>query len=57
MYSEVRSFMKKQHTVNGRYRSIKTSSKENIRISGNHLMYVQKDNTEKFIVMSVYLKY
>ena len=51
IYSEVTSFMKKQHNINNMYREITTFSSEKIRLSKDHLIYGRKDNSEKFNVM------
>ena len=48
LYSEVRSFLKKQHHVTNMYKSITASHKNIIDLSENHLIYSRKSVTEKF---------
>ena len=52
-YSEVRTFMKKQSTMVGMYRSITTSLNKTISLSGDHLIYARSPGTDKFNPMLV----
>ena len=47
-YSKVGAFMKKQHKTTTVYKSITTSKNKTIHLSGNHLIYVQKNKMDKF---------
>ena len=51
MYSEVRTFLKRQHIVNSMYREITISSNDKIQLSGKHLIYARRNSTAKFNIM------
>ena len=48
MYSEVRTFLKRQRTVTSMYKSVTTSSNNTILLSGNHPIYARQSPTDKF---------
>ena len=48
MYSEVKTFLKKQSTLTGMYMSITTSLNTTVRLTSNHLIYSRKNCDEKF---------
>ena len=50
-YSEVRTFLQKQDSVIGVYRSITTSGNSTISLSGNHLIHAKKISNDKFTPM------
>ena len=48
MYSEVKTFLKKQSTLTGMYMSITTSLNTTVRLTSNHLIYARRNFDEKF---------
>ena len=50
-YSSVKAFLKKQSDVIMNYKSIATFLNKSISLSGNHLVYARKHDSDKFHVM------
>ena len=50
-YSEVKTFLTKAPSVIDMYKLITTSLNKTISLTGSHLLYVRKANTEKFSQM------
>ena len=48
IYSEVRTFLTKDHAVTSKYTSITSMGINTISLTGNHLLYARKSCTEKF---------
>ena len=53
-YSEIRTFLKKQHTENTMYMSVTTSTNNIVHLSENHPLYARKNSSDKFNPMLVY---
>ena len=50
-YSEIRTFLKREHTENTMYLSIATSESTIISLSENHLIFARKNCADKFYPM------
>ena len=48
IFSEVRTFMHKEHMTTNLYVSLVTSSNKTIHLTGDHLIYGRESHTEKF---------
>ena len=48
IFSEVRTFMHKEHMTTNMYVSLVTSSNKTIYLTGDHLIYGRESQTEKF---------
>ena len=48
VYSEIRGFMKKQHTGIVMYKTLTTSKNKTIQLSGDHLIYARKTSLNKY---------
>ena len=55
IYSEVRTFMKRQPTMITKYKSITTFWNKTLTLSGKHLIYARRSLNEKFNPMWVLL--
>ena len=53
-YSEVISFVEKQHALTTMFKSITTSFNNTVTLTGNHLIYARRSSVEKFIPKWVY---
>ena len=51
VFSEVRTFLKKKHTMTNKYKSITTSRGNTLHLTGNHFIYIKKSYTDKIISM------
>ena len=55
LYSEVRSFLKKQPDIISKFKSIKISGNKTLTLTRNHLVYARKVHNDKFNPMWVIL--
>ena len=51
MFSEIKTFMKKQPTVATMYKSIRTSLNYTISLTGEHLIHARLSGGDKFNIM------
>ena len=51
IYSEVRTFLKKDPAVTNKYKSVTSVGNNTISLTGNHPLYARKSCTEKFSIM------
>ena len=50
-YSEIQTFMEKEHVMSIKYKSMATSLNKTISLTGSHLIYARKNVMDKFFPM------